>query len=82
MPGLAILTLCFAAGVRVPWFYALAMLAFWLVAPWVFAHVERAIDRAWLRRPYSAQDAERQFIRDIQNAASEDGLRSHASSEG
>jgi len=67
-----------AAVVRLPWSYATVTLALWFVAPWVYAFVERAVDRAWLRRPYSAQDAERQFIRDIQSATTEDELRSTA----
>jgi len=51
---------------------------FWLVGPWVYDRVARAIDYGWLRRPYSAVEAERQFIRDIQGAATEDDLRGRA----
>lgn len=81
--GIAILASCLAAGTffldhlpATP-LYALAMfiLAFWLVGPWVYARVARTVDRRWLCRPYSAADAERQFIREIQVAASEEELR-------
>ena len=85
--GLVILILCFAAGSRYllpsptgwsAWIYAVGLLPLWLAAPWVYAGVARAIDRVWLHRPYSPAEAERQFIRDIQGAATEDELRSRA----
>jgi two-component sensor histidine kinase len=81
--GLAILAAGFAIRQRVewnPWGYALGLPLFWLAGPWVYDRVARAIDRAWLRRPYSAAEAERQFIRDIQAAATEDELRARAES--
>ena len=57
--------------------YALTMLvlAFWLLGPWVYARVARTVDRVWLGRRYSAVEAERQFIREIQIPSSEDELR-------
>jgi len=81
--GLAILAAGFAMRQRVewnPWAYALGLPLFWLAGPWVYDRVARAIDRTWLRRPYSAAEAERQFIRDIQGAVTEDDLRTRAES--
>lgn len=57
----------------------LLTLALWIVGPWVYARLSAAIDSIWLRRSYSAPEAERMFIRDIQAATSEDELRSSAS---
>jgi two-component sensor histidine kinase len=79
--GLAILVCGFAIRQRVawnPWVYALGLPLFWLAGPWVYDRVARAIDHAWLRRPYSAAEAERQFIRDIQAAVTEEDLRARA----
>ncbi len=61
-----------------PWMCALALLPFWLLAPWIYSRVDRAIDRVWLRRPYSAADAEREFIRAIQGASGIEDLRTRA----
>ncbi|MGB9457868.1 MAG: histidine kinase [Bryobacteraceae bacterium] len=83
--GLAALTAAIAVATRslirlpdsaTPWLYA--FLLFWLAAPWVYAQLARAIDRVWLRRSYSLVEAERQFIRDVQSAATEDELRERA----
>jgi len=71
--GLAIMAAGFVTGSR-----ALLLLACWLAGPWVYAQVARAVDRVWLRRPYSAAEAERQFLRDLQAAATEDDLRARA----
>jgi len=79
--GLVILAGAFAIRQRVnwnPWAYALGLPLFWLAGPWVYAYVARAIDRVWLRRPYSAEEAERQFMRDIQAATTEEDLRTRA----
>ena len=79
--GLAILTVAFAVRQRVkwnPWAYALGLPLFWLAGPWVYDRVARTIDRAWLRRPYSTAEAERQFIRDIQAAIAQEDLRTRA----
>jgi signal transduction histidine kinase len=61
-----------------PWICALALLPLWLLAPWIYSRLDRAIDRVWLRRPYSAVDAEREFIRAIQGASSIEDLRARA----
>jgi len=61
-----------------PWICALALLPFWLLAPWIYSRVDRTIDRLWLRRPYSAADAEREFIRAIQGASGIDDLQARA----
>jgi signal transduction histidine kinase len=82
--GLLILTMSVTAASRVlfrlptdwsPWICALVLLPFWLLGPWIYARVDRAIDRVWLRRPYSAAGAERTFIHDIQAASAEEDLR-------
>jgi two-component sensor histidine kinase len=81
--GAAILAPCLAAGELFLWhpsaerLYALTVLvlAFWLLGPWVYARLARTVDRAFLGRPYSAVDAERHFIREIQIPSSEDELR-------
>jgi signal transduction histidine kinase len=58
--------------VYVPFVLALGM---WMIAPWVYGAVSHIVDRRWLRRSYSAIGAERQFIHDIQVAATEEELR-------
>jgi len=85
--GLVILALSVTAASRVlfrlpndwsPWMCAPALLPFWLLGPWIYARVDRAIDRVWLRRPYSAAEAEREFIRDIQSATGDEDLCARA----
>ena len=78
------LTLFFTSATRVlerlpvdwsrPWICALLLLPFWLISPWIYRRLERSIDHVWLRRRYSPADAERQFIHEIQAAATEDDL--------
>ncbi len=63
-----------------PLMAALLLTPFWLMAPWIYARLSLAIDRTWLRRRYSASDAERQFTHAIQGAAGEDDLRACAES--
>jgi signal transduction histidine kinase len=78
--GLVILAAGFAIrqpAILNPWACAF-VLVFWLTGPWVYALVSRIIDHVWLHRPYSPPEAERQFIRDIQGAATEEELRAHA----
>jgi signal transduction histidine kinase len=63
-----------------PWMAALLLTPFWLMGPWIYSRLAQAIDRAWLRRRYSAADAERRFTHAIQAAAGEDDLRSRSES--
>jgi two-component system, LytTR family, sensor kinase len=49
-----------------------------LAAPRVARTLDRFIDRAWLHRRYSIDEAERRFAEDIQNAASVEDLRRDA----
>jgi len=86
--GLAAIAAIIAASTRsplrlpesaTPWLYCFGML-FWLAAPGIYTRVARVIDRVWLRRPYSVAEAERQFIRDVQAAATEEELHSRAAS--
>jgi len=52
--------------------------AFWIAGSWVYPRLSRAVDQRWLRRPYSAADAERRFLRDLQGATDEAELVSRA----
>ncbi len=61
-----------------PWIGALLLTPLWLLAPWVYGRLESGIDRVWLDRRYSAADAERQFVRDVQIASNEEDLRVRA----
>ncbi|HLK67940.1 MAG TPA: histidine kinase [Bryobacteraceae bacterium] len=82
------LTLFFALATRIferlpvdwsrPWICALLLLPFWLMGPWIYRRLEQSIDHVWLRRRYSPADAERQFIHEIQAAATDDDLRQRA----
>jgi signal transduction histidine kinase len=78
--GLAILTAGFTLrpSDRTAWVYAMGLLPCWLAAPWIYQRVARTIDRVWLDRRYSPVEAERQFLREIQIAATEDDLRARA----
>lgn len=79
--GLVILFACLTIEtVWTPSVYSLGILGLglWLAGPAVYACIDRAIDRVWLRRPYSPIDAERQFIREIQSANTEEELRASA----
>jgi signal transduction histidine kinase len=57
------------------WMYGAA---FWIAGAWVYPWLSRAVDHRWLRRPYSAADAERQFIQHVQGAADEAELAGRA----
>ena len=82
------LTLFFAMGSRIferlpvdwsrPWICALLLLPFWLMGPWIYRRLEQSIDQVWLRRRYSPADAERQFVHEIQAAATDEDLRRRA----
>jgi two-component sensor histidine kinase len=61
-----------------PWMCALMLMPFWLAAPWIYNHLSHLIDRAWLRRIYSPEEAEREFVRDVQAAATEEALLARA----
>ena len=61
-----------------PWTIAVALTPFWLAAPWVSKRLEKFVDRAWLRRRYSTDEAEQRFARDVQAAATEASLAEEA----
>jgi len=61
-----------------PWIGALLLMPFWMMGPRIYGLVGRFIDRVCLRRRYTPANAERQFIQDIQAAATEDDLRLQA----
>jgi hypothetical protein len=78
--GMAILTVCLAMGPsnQTAWIYGLGLLPCWLAAPWIARRVGQTIDRVWLDRSYSPVQAERQFLHEIQIAATEEELRALA----
>lgn len=86
--SLVSLTLFFGFGARFfdnmetdwsrPWIFALALTPFWLAGPWTYRIIETVIDRVWLRRRYSAADAERRFVEAVQPSLTEEDLRSRA----
>jgi len=57
------------------WVCALALTPFWLAAPWIYRRLENFLDRAWLGRRYSIEEAEQKFTEDVQSAGSETDLR-------
>jgi two-component sensor histidine kinase/uncharacterized membrane protein YuzA (DUF378 family) len=61
-----------------PWMSALLLAPLWLIGPWLDRRLEGAIDRLWLRRKYSAPDAERLFLNAVQQASSEADLQARA----
>ncbi|HYL78267.1 MAG TPA: histidine kinase [Bryobacteraceae bacterium] len=62
-----------------PWIGALLLTPFFLLGPWIYERLAKGIDRAWLRRRYSPEEAERQFVRDVQASLVEEDLRARAS---
>ena len=50
----------------------------WLAAPWIYELLARLIDRVWLRRRYTAAEAERSFVAAVQAAENEEDLRARA----
>jgi len=86
--ALVALTTAFAIGPSVsdrfpadwsrPWISALLFTPFFLIGPWAYGRLAHGIDRVWLRRRYSPEEAERRFVRDIQVSVSEDDLERRA----
>jgi signal transduction histidine kinase len=86
--ALVALTAAFAVGPSVsarfpadwsrPWISALLFTPFFLMGPWIYAWLAHGIDRVWLRCRYSPEEAERQFVHDIQIAVGEEDLRLRA----
>ncbi len=60
------------------WIGALALTPFWMAAPWVSRKLGGFLDRTWLGRRYSMEEAELKFSCDIQTAISESDLRNRA----
>ena len=52
--------------------------ALWLCAPWIYAGLAGVIDRRWLRRRFSAAEAERRFVTAVQSAEGEQDLATRA----
>jgi two-component sensor histidine kinase len=61
-----------------PWICALLLTPLWILAPWLYGRLSRAIDHFWLGRPYSPAEAERQFASDVQMASTASELRERA----
>ncbi len=60
------------------WVCALALTPFWLAAPWIYRRLENFLDRVWLGRRYSMEQAEQKFAEDVQAAVSEAELRNRS----
>jgi two-component sensor histidine kinase len=50
----------------------------WLAGPWIYGLLARTVDRVWLRRRYTAAEAERRFVAAVQAAENEGDLRGRA----
>jgi signal transduction histidine kinase len=61
-----------------PMAQALLLAPLWLAAPWLYARLSAAIDHAWLRRRYTAPEAERRFAQAMQEAENEQELQTGA----
>ncbi len=60
------------------WGQWLVLAPLWLAAPWVYELLARQIDRVWLRRRYTAAEAERLFVAAVQAAENEGDLHARA----
>jgi two-component sensor histidine kinase len=86
--ALVALTTAFAVGPSIsarfpadwsrPWISALLFTPFFLMGPWIYGRLAHGIDRVWLRRRYSPEEAERQFVHDIQGSVGEEDLAGRA----
>ena len=60
------------------WAQWLLLAPLWLAGPWIYGVLARTIDRVWLRRRYTAVEAERRFVAAVQAAENEGDLRVRA----
>jgi signal transduction histidine kinase len=60
------------------WGQWLLLAPLWLAGPWIYGVLARTIDRVWLRRRYTAVEAERRFVAAVQAAENEEDLRGRA----
>ncbi|HTS60554.1 MAG TPA: histidine kinase [Candidatus Acidoferrales bacterium] len=76
--GLLAFSLWFAYAARPSLLEMALFAAVWLTAPWIYTWIAGGIDRAWLRRRFSAAEAERRFATAVQGAGSEHDLVTRA----
>jgi signal transduction histidine kinase len=60
------------------WGQWLLLAPLWLASPWIYGVLARTIDRVWLRRRYTAAEAERLFVAAVQAAEHEGDLRARS----
>jgi signal transduction histidine kinase len=78
--ALSLLVLAALLAIRpaTAWAQWLVLGPLWLAAPWIYELLARRIDRVWLRRRYTAVEAERLFVAAVQAAENEEDLRTRA----
>jgi len=76
--GLALLAVWFPSLTHSPLILAAGFLVCWLTSPWIYARLARGIDRVWLRRKWTNEEAQRRFLGEIQIAGGEYELRERA----
>ncbi|HXK04815.1 MAG TPA: histidine kinase [Verrucomicrobiae bacterium] len=76
--GLVVFSIFFLFLVRPSTIVQALFAVLWLTAPWVYARISAAVDRKWLRRRFTAAEAERRFAASVQAAESEQELCARA----
>ena len=76
--SLLVLAAFFLVRPATAWGQWLLLAPLWLAGPWIYGLLARTIDRVWLRRRYTAAEAERRFVAAVQAAENEDDLRARA----
>jgi signal transduction histidine kinase len=76
--SLLVLAVLLAIRPATAWGQWLVLGPLWLAAPWIYERLARRIDRVWLRRRYTAAEAERLFVAAVQAAENEGDLRARA----
>lgn len=73
--SLVVLATLFLVRPATAWGQWLVLAPLWLAGPWIYGLLARTIDRVWLRRRYTAAEAERRFVAAVQAAENEGDLR-------
>jgi signal transduction histidine kinase len=61
-----------------PWLLAVTLLPIALSLPWLYRRLETWLDRVWLGRRYTPEDAVQYFLSGVQSSTTEDELVQHA----